>query len=183
MEGFEQREKRRVKVAIRAGVVDPRSGERYPCLIRDGSISGCKIVSSTLDELPDDIYVAVPSLDQTIRGRIVWRSEKTAGVEFLWERTRNERRRGAPRQEVVINAIILDRKHNRITDCVIRDASKTGCRIATENASRLPDDICIRIDGLPDAVMARVVWRDGDRAGLEFFWDDEVQTLDNYFLV
>lgn len=141
---------------MRGAVIDTRSGVRYPCLIRDGSITGCKIACSFPDELSDNIHLAIPSLAQPIRGRIRWRGEKMAGVEFHWRTTSKERRRGAPRRKVVIDALILDRDHKRLTDCVIRDASRTGCRIATESAPRLPEE--------------------GDEG-------DEICTLDNHYLV
>jgi hypothetical protein len=153
-------------------------------MIQDGSISGCKIISRHVPDLPEKILLNVPTLNQLIKGRIVWRNQNTAGIEFQWDNSAlQDERRNAPKQEVSIQATIMDYNYNKLADCIICDASRTGCRISCEELSNLPDEIHIEIPGLTDPVMALVVWRKDGMAGLEFFWESEVYTLDDTLTV
>jgi hypothetical protein len=52
------------------------------CVIRDVSKTGCKIVSSQMRDLPELIQLIVEGIDRPIRGKIVWRQGKMAGVCF-----------------------------------------------------------------------------------------------------
>ena len=52
------------------------------CVIRDVSKTGCKIVSSQIRDLPELIQLIVEGIDKPIRGKIVWRDGKMAGVCF-----------------------------------------------------------------------------------------------------
>lgn len=179
MKNVGQRHKRRFKVAIHAIVSDRQQQNTIRCMIRDGSISGCKIISRQVSDLPDKVLINVPNLSQSIKGRIVWRNQDSAGIEFKWETKCSDERRNAPRQEVSILATILDHNLNKLSDCIILDASRTGCRISSEAVSTLPDDLHIEIPCLTEPVLALIVWRNGNMAGLEFFWEDDVYMLDD----
>ncbi|MGI9382213.1 MAG: PilZ domain-containing protein [Methyloligellaceae bacterium] len=50
------------------------------CIIRDISEKGCRIVSSQIHELPDEIHLTPEDFDRPLRGKIVWRRRKSAGV-------------------------------------------------------------------------------------------------------
>ena len=50
------------------------------CIIRDISATGCRIVSSQIHELPDEIHLTPEDFDRPLRGKIVWRRKKAAGV-------------------------------------------------------------------------------------------------------
>lgn len=169
----------RFNVALPAIAIDSKRKYHIPCIIRDGSITGCRIISSDIDDLPDDIYLKVPDLEEIIKGHVVWRNDRAAGIQFNWAATPKNCKRGASRREVDLPASLLDLNFNYLADCTIRNASRTGCRITTRDAASLPHEFRIRISGLTEPVMVRVVWRKDDTAGLEFFWDSEIYTLDD----
>ena len=182
MRNIGQRHNRRYKVAIHAVVSDRQRQNNVRCMIRDGSISGCKIISSKVSDLPDKVLINVPNLNQLIKGRIVWRNQDSAGIEFKWETNHPDERRKAPRQEVSILATIMDHNYNKLSGCMILDASRTGCRISSEAVSTLPDDIHIEIPGLTEPVLSLIVWRNGNVAGLEFLWgSSDVYMLEESF--
>ena len=53
------------------------------CIIRDISAKGCRIISSQIHELPDEIHLTPEDFDRPLRGKIVWRRKKAAGVMLL----------------------------------------------------------------------------------------------------
>lgn len=81
--GRERRVETRYKVSLRAMVSSPEFKEQIPCLIRDASRSGCRIVSSKAYRLPSHISLHVESFTNPIEGTVVWRTARMAGVHFL----------------------------------------------------------------------------------------------------
>jgi hypothetical protein len=67
----------------------------------------------------------------------------------------------------------------QLADCIICDASRTGCRISCETLSELPNDLHIEIPGLTGPVLALMVWRKDNMAGMEFLWETEIYMLDD----
>jgi hypothetical protein len=179
MENTDQRHIRRFTVVISAIVSDRQQQNEISCTILQGSISGCKILSKQVSDLPEEILIKIPDLDQLIKGRIIWRNQDLAGIEFEWESNNPDERRNAPRQEVVIPAILKDYDLNKLADCIICDASRTGCRISCETLSELPNDLHIEIPGLTGPVLALMVWRKDNMAGMEFLWETEIYMLDD----
>ena len=57
---------------------------RITCAIRDANGRGCKLISTRVDELPKTIQMVVNGVERPIRGRIVWRNRRMAGVRFEW---------------------------------------------------------------------------------------------------
>lgn len=55
-----------------------------------------------------------------------------------------------------------------VQSCIARDISPEGCRISLMGAENLPDDLLIKLDAVTRPKLARIVWREGDEAGLEF---------------
>ena len=70
-----QIQNRRHKHAVRASASDRLQKNVVPCIIRDGSIFGCKIVSRNISDLPDEVLLKVPNLNQLIKGCIIWRDQ------------------------------------------------------------------------------------------------------------
>ena len=66
MEHTGQRQARRWKIAIPAAVCDRQRQNSNRCMIHDGSISGCKIVSGQVPKLPDEILINVLDLVRSI---------------------------------------------------------------------------------------------------------------------
>ncbi len=77
-----RRVERRQKVCVQAFASDLGDTIDTKCVIRDVSKTGCKIVSSQIRDLPELIQLIVEGIDQPIRGKIVWRRGKIAGVCF-----------------------------------------------------------------------------------------------------
>ena len=179
----DQRAKHRFQVAIRAVVINERTGEEFSCAIRDGSISGCKIVSSQVADFSEQVLVKVPKLEHMVRGRIVWRDERAAGIEFNWEASQVDERRDAPRREVLIPVVISDAALNKLADGTIMDASRTGCRIFGDKVQELPDRISLEICGLTGPMIGQIVWRNDGMAGVKFLWESEVYALDDSLAV
>ncbi len=180
MENTGQRQARRSKLALPAAVCDRQRQNSIHCMIHDGSISGCKIVSREVPKLPDKILMIVPDLVQSIQGRIVWRTDNSAGIQFEWETNRPDERRNFSKQRIHLPATILDYGYNKLADCFICDASRSGCRISSEALSELPDDILIEILGLTEPILSLIVWRNDNMAGLEFMWNNKLFMLDDY---
>ena len=180
MEFVCQRKNRRYKLTLPASVSDRQQKNVVPCMIRDGSISGCKVISNKVSELPENVLIKIPNLDQLIEGCIKWRKQDSAGIEFKWGINSLDDRRDAPRQNVAITAVIMDHDLNKLTDCIICDASRTGCRISSKAISGIPDDLLIEIPGLTEPILSLIVWRNDDMAGLEFMWNNKLYMLDDY---
>lgn len=52
------------------------------CLIRNISAEGCRLVFHAPTALPAHFVLSIPSREQAINARLVWRTEKEAGVAF-----------------------------------------------------------------------------------------------------
>ena len=79
---MDRRLERRQKVTVQAFASDLGDAVDTKCVIRDVSQTGCKIVSSQIQYLPELFQLIVEGIDQPIRGKIVWRRGKMAGVCF-----------------------------------------------------------------------------------------------------
>ena len=79
----EERAERRKKTAIHAFASDIDNKYDVKCIIRDVSGGGCKIVSNSMDDLPDIIHILPEGFETAILGKIVWRAKNIAGVQFL----------------------------------------------------------------------------------------------------
>ena len=77
-----RRVERRQKVCVQAFASDLGDIIDTKCVIRDVSKTGCKIVTSHIQDLPELIQLIAEGIDQPIRGKIVWRRGKIAGVRF-----------------------------------------------------------------------------------------------------
>lgn len=62
-------------------------------------------------------------------------------------------------------------------DCLVRDATSSGCQIVTSQLADLPDEIWLTLDGVQKPVDARIVWRKGKQAGVQFEWDEPEDIL------
>jgi hypothetical protein len=72
----------RRKVCAQAFASDLGDAIDTKCVIRDVSKTGCKIVSSQIQDMPELIQLVAEGIDQPIRGKIIWRRGKIAGVCF-----------------------------------------------------------------------------------------------------
>ena len=81
----EKRSERRRKIFLRAKVSGTGAGatKAIDCIIRDVSRSGCKLESEDINDLANDLCLAINGFRETIRGHIVWRDGNYAGVRFI----------------------------------------------------------------------------------------------------
>ncbi len=77
-------------------------------------------------------------------------------------------RRKDRRRSVFLRAEVFDANGAPVTDCAIQDASRSGCRIISEDIDLIPDEIVLTIRGLGETFAGRVVWRRHSEAGVEF---------------
>lgn len=81
-EWSERRSERRRSVFLRAKVVGLLDGHEMECSIQDTSRSGCKIISDNVDEIPEMVTLEICGLGERFFGKVVWRKDNMAGVEF-----------------------------------------------------------------------------------------------------
>ena len=82
--------------------------------------------------------------------------------------TAGENNRRSPRQRVLKTAKIFRLNGAHAVDCVIRDISETGARIVVKDQLALPNELKFVVPSDGFMLIARVVWRKGDLAGLLF---------------
>ena len=87
MEKLENRQDPRAKVILRGVVSGLQEIYGIDCAIRDVSISGCKIVTSRVPTLPEQVLLTVEGLNRPVKSKLVWRETKTAGLKFIWNET------------------------------------------------------------------------------------------------
>ena len=78
----------------------------------------------------------------------------------------SEKRRES-RRRVFRGATISFRGHSAAIDCVIRDISSAGARLAVESAIGVPDRFYLVVEGEPVRA-CRIVWRRARLLGVEF---------------
>jgi len=79
----DRREYARKQVLIPATVYDMNGSHPVRCVVRDASKTGCKIISSRCQDLPEQILLEVTNFKGMRKGRVVRRDSKTAGVIFV----------------------------------------------------------------------------------------------------
>lgn len=77
-------------------------------------------------------------------------------------------RRQARRRRVFLQADVCTLEGLQIANCSIQDTSRTGCKIISDKLDSIPDEIVLSIRGLGETFVGRVIWREGDMAGIAF---------------
>lgn len=108
MDEIENRSEFRVTGTIVAFASNAENTVEIKCVIRDLSYCGCRIVTSSINELPELIELTPEGFDKPISAMITWRSGKTAGLCFehaadqstleLFENLRSQRRSAVKRR-------------------------------------------------------------------------------------
>ena len=80
-------------------------------------------------------------------------------------------RRQHPRNRVYYGGMIAFNARNSTLDCVVRNFSPRGAKIEFENSAILPDRVDFDVVRRGFPVLARLVWRDRNAAGLLFCED------------
>ncbi len=87
MEQVDKRQDPRINTILRGVVSGLNDLCGVDCAIRDISTSGCKIVSSRVSFLPEQVLLTVEGLNRPVKSKLVWRETKTAGLKFIWNET------------------------------------------------------------------------------------------------
>ncbi len=80
---YERRSEQRKKALIHTFVSDREDIVDLKCVIRNISKGGCCIASSYIQDLPRIIEIVPEGFDRPMTGKIIWRTSKVAGVQFL----------------------------------------------------------------------------------------------------
>lgn len=79
----ERRLERRRSVFLQADVCTLDGTPVSHCSIQDTSRTGCKIITDRVDIIPDELVLSIRGMDETFVGRVMWRDDDMAGIEFL----------------------------------------------------------------------------------------------------
>ena len=82
-----------------------------------------------------------------------------------------QERRVERRRSVFLQADVSTLDGLQIANCSIRDTSRTGCKIISNEIEHIPDELVLSIRGLDETFVGRVMWREADMAGIEFLND------------
>jgi PilZ domain len=77
-------------------------------------------------------------------------------------------KRRAPRFRALLNASIIGNDRVVPFNCTVNQLSATGARLSIGTTIALPDEFEITISQKNIACHARLVWRKGDQAGIDF---------------
>jgi hypothetical protein len=80
----------------------------------------------------------------------------------------NEDRRAYPRQRVLKRVKIIFNANQSVIDCVMRDVSYGGARLACANAAQLPPRFALVFLAEREMRDVRVAWRKFDEVGVQF---------------
>ncbi len=87
-------------------------------------------------------------------------------------------RRNEPRKQALMHAFVSDREDIVDLKCVIRDISKSGCRIATSYIQDLPRIIEITPEGFDRPMNGKIIWRNSKVAGVQFLSPSELEDFE-----
>jgi signal transduction histidine kinase len=80
----------RKKVALHAFASDIDDVVDVKCMIREMSKGRCRIASNHVDDLPRIIHLLPEGFERPLLGKIIWRTSKVAGVQFIDENEARE---------------------------------------------------------------------------------------------
>ena len=76
--------------------------------------------------------------------------------------------RSTDRVRCLLRARILFNNNNSTIDCVIKNISETGAKIALNTETTVPVDFNLEIPARGQTLRARIIWRDTDSIGVGF---------------
>lgn len=77
------------------------------------------------------------------------------------------------RKKAALHAFASDTHNKYEIKCIIRDISKTGCRIVSNELDDLPEIIHLLPEGFDRPVFGRIAWREKSIAGVQFISSTE----------
>jgi hypothetical protein len=55
-----------------------------PCIIKNLSVSGARLLISTNGYMPNEFFIEIPSFDKMIKARKVWTESELMGIRFVF---------------------------------------------------------------------------------------------------
>ena len=98
------------------------------------------------------------------------RSNSTSSFGVMLDALEN---RAEQRKKTAIHAFASDTDHKYEIKCIIREVSRSGCRIVSNGLDDLPEIIHLLPESFDKPVHGRIVWRKKNIAGVEFLSDTE----------
>jgi len=86
-------------------------------------------------------------------------------------------RRPLPRRRVLLGGLATYEDGAYSLKCQIRDLNEKGARILVSSRQSLPEELYVIIMRDHMAHRARVIWRKGEEAGLQFITSEDVRTI------
>lgn len=80
-------------------------------------------------------------------------------------------RRHHKRKKTCIAATMINPESDHSAACIIRNADEKGCQLYSSYLEDFPDAIFLHPKGLQAPVMARIAWKNGNMAGVQFDFD------------
>lgn len=77
-------------------------------------------------------------------------------------------RRSSKRQKSFLQGRIFYNNRRTSVDCLVRDISDTGAKLVFSGAVTIPDVLELHLSNKADPCRARVQWRRGNEAGVDF---------------
>ena len=82
-----------------------------------------------------------------------------------------------PRRRVLLGGVATYEDGAYTLKCQIRDLNEKGARIVVSNRQGLPEELYLVIMRDHMAHKARLVWRKGDEAGLQFITSEDIRSI------
>ncbi len=98
------------------------------------------------------------------------RSNSTSSFGVMLDALEN---RAEQRKKTAIHAFASDTDHKYEIKCIIREISRSGCRIVSNGLDDLPEIIHLLPESFDKPVLGRIVWREKSIAGVQFLFDME----------
>jgi hypothetical protein len=86
-------------------------------------------------------------------------------------------RRPSPRRRVLLGGVATYENGAYTLNCQIRDLNEKGARIMVSSKQSLPEELYLVIMRDHMAHKARLVWRKGDEAGLQFITTEDIRRI------
>ena len=137
---------------------------------------GCTVVCEQVHLLKDEIGLRLKDVKTMLRGKVVSHSGNVAQISFSSEKSEPVEKRRETRRRVLITAVVCSRVGRETLRCHIVDASKSGCRLESDQLDKLPDEIEISIPKLDLPLVGTIVWRSGEHAGVSLNWPFSEET-------
>ena len=82
-----------------------------------------------------------------------------------------------PRRRVLLGGVAAYEDGAYTLNCQIRDLNEKGARITVSSRQSLPEELYLVITRDHMAHRARLVWRKGDEAGVEFITSEDIRRI------